>query len=105
MSSATYSPAPAKTLVCCATPTVVWLRDGNQVFLVDEERQTSSTLRGTEATIWDLVVLAYPYPNIVAFLSLLLHVSADEARIHLMAILGQWQAEGLVNIVVETEDD
>jgi hypothetical protein len=104
MSKAAGSPALTEIFVYCCAPAVVWLRDGNQVFLVDEERHTGWTLRGVEATIWDLIVLTYPYSNIVTFLSLLLCVSADEAKTQLKTTLYQWQTVGLVNIVAESEN-
>ncbi len=84
----------------CA-PAITWLREANQILLVDVERGRFWFIHGLEAAIWDFLALAYPYEKIVRFLSLLLRTSTGEAEKTLLAALRGWQGLGIVQIVEE----
>jgi hypothetical protein len=96
--------AHEETLTYRPAPSIIWTRELDQTLLIDRERGTSWTMRGTEAVVWDLLVLAYPYPRIVALLSVLQGFSAEEARGALSALLVRWQGEGLLEISGNRED-
>jgi hypothetical protein len=82
----------------CA-PTMTWVQDANQTFLVDADGGRFWSLRGVEAAIWDLLSLGYGYEKVARFLSLMLRVSEDEAESALSATLRRWQDEGIVQVM------
>jgi len=97
------SPARADVCVYRCAPSIVWTRDEEQTLLIDGNKR-SWTLQGVEATLWDLLVLAYPYQRIVEFFSLLLRIPVDEARSLVLATLRQWQREGIVAVSTENPE-
>jgi hypothetical protein len=83
-------------LVYRCKPSIIWTRELDRILLVDRERGTTWAVQGIKATIWDLLVLAYPYQRIVTFLSALSSVAAEEAKRVLLATLAEWEQEGIV---------
>jgi hypothetical protein len=81
----------------CA-PSIIWATELDQILLVDKERGLSWFIQGVEATIWDLLVAAYPYERIVYFLALLLDVPAEEAEKVLSAAIQSWHDRGILEI-------
>jgi hypothetical protein len=59
----------AAVLTC--PPSVRWVKDADQILVVNERRGTSVALRGAEAAIWDWLTLRYPYPTLVNLLAAL----------------------------------
>ncbi len=85
------------------TPAITWVKDANQILLVDAEREQFWFIQGVEAAIWDFLALAYPYEKIVHFLSLMQDTSTDEAEKTLRASLFGWQKAGIVQLVGESK--
>jgi len=79
-----------------ATPAIVWVREVDHIRLIDRERGLCWKLTGIEAAIWDLLVLAYPFPKLAAFLAALHDVSVEEAKGVLLAVLATWQHQGIL---------
>lgn len=90
-------------LTYCCAPAVAWLRDADQILLVDPARKQFWPIRGAEAAIWDFMILAYPYEKIVRFLSLLLGTSTGEAKKIFLAVLRDWQRRGVIQVVEENK--
>jgi hypothetical protein len=86
----------------CA-PAITWLRDADQILLIDAEREQFWSLRGVEAAIWDLMILAYPYEKTVHLLSLLLRNSTDEAEKVFLTTLDSWHYAGIIQVVEENK--
>jgi len=93
-----------EVLIYHCAPSIIWTRELDHTRLIDSQRGASWTIQGVEATVWDLLLLAYPYQRVIAFLSSLLVVPAEEAKEVLLAILEKWQGEGIVETSGETRD-
>lgn len=85
-------------LAYCCSPAIAWVKDTGQTLLVQEEERRWWSLYGTEAVIWDLCVLAYPFHKIVHFLSILLGFTVPEAEEILGTILHEWAEKGILCI-------
>ena len=83
---------------------IIWATELDQTLLVDRERGLSWFIQGVEATIWDLLVVAYPYERIVYFLALLLDVPAMEAEKVLSAAIQSWHDRGIIKTSGRTVD-
>lgn len=83
-------------VVYCSTPGIAWVKDAELTLLVDEEQGRSWSLHGIEAAIWDLLTLAYSFPEIVQVVSLLARCGAEEASEIVTALLHTWEAQGIV---------
>jgi len=83
------------------TPSITWVKDSGQIFLIDTDNGRSWTLCGTEATVWSFLTLGYRYEKIGRFLSLMLKIPEGEARKALMAMLREWQDRGIVQVTGE----
>lgn len=86
----------------CA-PAITWVKDTDQILLVDAEREQFWLIQGVEAAIWDFLALAYPYEKIVRFLSLIQSISTDEAEETLQLALCSWQRAGIVQLEEESK--
>ena len=97
------TPSAGEELTYRCAPAIAWLRDADQILLVDGQRGLSWFIRGVEAAIWDWLCLAYPYPRIVRFVSLLLRTSTEEAERRLLATLRGWREAGILYVVEGSE--
>ena len=84
------------TVTYCCTPSIVWLRDKDAVFLVDPEQDRSWSIKGTDAAIWDWLTLGHCCERTAILLSLILRISEDEARQVICETLHRWQGMGIV---------
>jgi hypothetical protein len=82
-------------VLTCPAP-VWWVKDADQILVVDEQKGTLVILRGLEAVIWDWLTLMYSYPRLVNLLAALRVVPADEAERQLIDVLSAWQSIGLL---------
>lgn len=80
------------------TPNITWVKDTDQILLIDTDNGQSRSLCGTEAAVWSFLTLGYRYEKIGHFLSFMLKISEDEARKALIAMLREWQDEGIVQV-------
>jgi hypothetical protein len=87
----------ALTLYTCPEQ-LYWVKDNNQIILVDERQGKAFILQGAEAAIWGWLSLRYAYPKLVKFVAVLLAVSATEAEQTVRATLQKWHAQGLLEI-------
>jgi len=85
------------------TPAITWVKDADQILLIDAEREQFWFIQGVEAVIWDFLALAYPYEKIVHFLSLMHSTSTDEAEETLHLALCGWRRAGIVQLVGESK--
>jgi hypothetical protein len=86
---------PVNHWICPAN--IQWVRDAQQILLVDERSGQVHALQGVDAAIWSWLALAYPYPKVIGFLSLLLGVPVGEAEQRLATILQAWREAGLLD--------
>ena len=93
-----------ETPVYHCAPSIIWTRELDQTCLIDKKREMSWMIQGIEATIWDLLVLAYPYQRGVAFLAALLDVTVEKAKDILLATLARWQQQGIVEVSTTGHD-
>jgi hypothetical protein len=84
----------AVVLTCPAS--IRWVKDADQILVVDEQRGIQVVLRGRDAAIWDWLTLMYSYPRLVNLLAVLQAIPADEAERQLMDVLSAWQSSGLL---------
>jgi hypothetical protein len=85
----------------CA-PTIAWVKDAGQTLLVEEKGRRAWSLRGEEAVVWDLLNLGYSFDRTVAFLSDLLEIPGEEARMRLCGFIREWEVAGIVHTVGRT---
>jgi hypothetical protein len=83
---------------------MVWTRDVERSLLIDRETGASWTLEGVEATVWDLLVLGYPYPKVTGILAALLGRPAEKAEEFLAQTLAEWHREGIVEVAGKEQD-
>jgi hypothetical protein len=94
----------SSTLTYQCAPSIIWATELDQILVIDRERSLSWSIQGVEATIWDLLVAAYPHERIVYFLALLLDVPAMEAEKVLSAAIQSWHDRGILEISGRTVD-
>lgn len=82
-------------LTCCAS--LRWVKDSNQVLIVDDRLNTSITLYGVESTVWDWLMLGYNLSDLIDLLSVLCHESHAQAETWLVGLLQGWVKSGLIN--------
>jgi len=90
--------APRFREVLISPASVSWIKDREQIIVMDEQRQEIFVLRGVEAVVWDCLVLTYPYSKIVRSLTVMLEVSSEEAEKRLWTIFQKWIRAGLLGI-------
>jgi len=83
---------------------LVWTRERERTLLIDRETGASWTLEGMEATVWDLLVLGYPYPRVAGILRALLSDPAEDAGEVLAETLARWHREGIVEVAEGVQD-
>lgn len=83
---------------------IVWARERDHIRIIDGDKGTHWAIQETEATLWDLLVLSYPYPRVIVFLSALLNVSVEEAKDILAAVLASWQCKGILETLEKSRD-
>lgn len=77
---------------------ISWVKDREQIIVLDEQRQEMFVLRGIEISVWGWLVLTYPYEKIVRSLTAMLEVSSEEAEQCLWTIFQKWLTAGILNI-------
>jgi hypothetical protein len=74
-----------------------WVKDADQVIVVDEERNIPIVLTGIEVPIWEWLTLEYPYSKLLKLTTLLLETKTEEAAAEkLSTIMHNWQTLGLL---------
>jgi len=89
----------AETINFRCTPNIAWVKDADQILLIDTDTGQSWSLCGTEAAVWSFLTLGYRYEKIGHFLSLMLKIPDGKARKALMAMLHEWQDKGIVQVM------
>jgi len=89
----------AGAVVFSCPEAVRWVEDADRVLVVDDRSGETHTLRGAEAAVWGWLTLAYPYPKLVRLLAALLVLSSADAEQRLVAILQDWRAAGLLQML------
>lgn len=84
------------TYIC--PKSIYWVKDSNQIIVVDSQANKTQILTSLEVTIWGLLTLSYSYPNIVRFLSALLSLPVDKAERVLVKTLDDWRRVDLLRI-------
>jgi len=77
---------------------VRWVKDTDQVILLDEQTGRSHILQGMEAAIWGWLSLAYSYRRITPLVAALLAQPPAEAEQTLLATLERWQVVGWLEV-------
>jgi hypothetical protein len=70
---------------------------------VDAERSLSWNLQSVDAIIWDLMILGYPYRQMVTFLSMLLDMTVEQVASDVLVVLQSWQQQGLIETFEEPD--
>ena len=89
----------AGAVVFACPESMRWVEDADRVIVVDEREGETHILRGVEAAVWGWLTLAYPYPKLVQLLAALLVLSSADAEQRLVAILQDWRAAGLLQML------
>jgi len=89
----------AGAVVFSCPESVRWVEDADRVIVVDKREGETHMLRGAEAAVWGWLTLAYPYPKLVRLLAALLARSTADAEQRLAAILQDWCAAGLLQML------
>ncbi|MEO8355190.1 MAG: hypothetical protein ABI621_04700 [Chloroflexota bacterium] len=75
-----------------------WVRDREQILIVDEQSQEIYALQHVEAAVWTWLALAYSYAKIVELSTAMLGVPSAEAEQRLQVIFQNWQNTGILAI-------
>lgn len=86
----------SRTLTFCCNEAVVWVKDAEQILVVDTQSQRHRALRDREAVIWELLAVGYPHEKLVQMLSLVFSLVPAEAERVLAEAVHRWCEEGLV---------
>jgi hypothetical protein len=79
-----------------SVPGLAWVKDAELTLIVQHEEGRSWALRGLEAAIWDLLTLSYSFPRLVDAVALLAGCEPGEAAEIVMALLHEWEEQGIV---------
>jgi hypothetical protein len=79
----------------CA-PTITWVKDANQVIVIEGRGARCWSLQGIEAIIWDLLSLNYGFARMVDLLAELSEGSRENAVTTLLTTMRHWEEEGIV---------
>ena len=71
-----------------------WVRDADQLVLVDEQRRCCQVLRGDEAMLWDWLALGYSYDALVRQSAAVWETPEQEAAYILAEHLAKWHKHG-----------
>ena len=86
----------SSTLAYDCAPNVTWVKDANQVIVVQGRGARCWSLQGVEAVIWDLLTLSYGFARMVDFLAVLSEGSRENAATTLLTTMRRWEEEGIV---------
>lgn len=75
-----------------------WVKDRDQILVVDEQDQQVHPLHSVEAAVWSWLALSYPYPKIVELLAAMLQISSLETEQRLGVIFQNWQKTGILTV-------
>jgi len=94
----------SRRLIYTCAPSIIWVRDADQMLLVDQETKQSWSLRGVSAVIWDLLAVGYSHQRIVPLLSLIISLPIEEVEQSFTKVLEKWLDEGIVQASREAKD-
>jgi hypothetical protein len=78
-------------------PCLHWVKDSNQILIVDERVNTPTVLRDVEAAVWDWLMLGYNLADVTGLLAELCHESLSLAETRLFGLLQGWLKSGWLN--------
>ena len=73
-----------------------WVRDREQIVIVDEQTQEIHTLIGVEAAVWTWLTFGHPYTKIVELLAATLELPMVETEQRLHVIFQTWKKAGIL---------
>lgn len=73
-----------------------WVYDRDQVIIVNEIHQRKWVLSGFDALLWNCLVFISEYEQLLAILSTLVGMPADEIKQKCDTIILSWLASGLI---------
>lgn len=79
-----------------SAPSILYVVETDQTYLIDEKRGLSWLLQGTEAVIWDFLASGYSYQKIVGFISLLANLPEAGAEEAVLTTLENWIKQGIL---------
>ena len=82
----------------CSPDAVDWVKDLDQVLIIDRRRRVSYLLRDEEAVVWGWLASAYSYSKIVRMLESLIAVSSSQAEDHLRGFIQKWCLADLLKL-------
>lgn len=86
------------SLVYACPDSVHWVKDADQVIVVNDQDGRTHALRGVEGAIWSWLSLSYSYPKLVRLVAALLALPANDAEQTLLDVLHGWHEAGLLCI-------
>jgi hypothetical protein len=75
---------------------LIWVKDREQIIIIDEQSQEIYALYHVEAAVWSWLTLAYSYPRIVELLAAMLGIPCPEAEHRLQIMVQNWQKAGIL---------
>lgn len=79
------------------TPSLTfWVYDRDQVIIVNEIHQRKWVVNGFDALLWNCLMFASEYEQLLATLSTLVGIPADEIKQKIDAIILSWRESGLL---------
>jgi hypothetical protein len=78
-----------------------WVKDRDQILIVDEEDQEIYTLQNVEAALWVWLTLGYSYPKIVELSAKMVGLPSMEMEQRLRVIFLRWQVVGILAVPSE----
>jgi hypothetical protein len=79
------------------SPCLRWVKDSDQILVVDERINTPTVLQGVEAAVWDWLMLGYNLPDVSELLAVLCNESQVLAETRLFGLLQGWLKSGWLN--------
>lgn len=90
---------PDKAAIVLRSPQgVTWVKDYNQVIVIDNLRQEQHLLRDVEALVWGWLVSGYSHARTIRLLENLLALSPAEAEKNLHSMLDAWRQAGILEL-------
>ena len=86
--------------VLISTKPLMWVRDREQILVLDEQRREIHILQGAEAVVWLWLTQVYSYPRILGLLTTMLDLPFDQTEELLRAIFQNWRRTSLLDIEV-----
>ena len=75
-----------------------WVKDREQLLIVDEQHQEIYALLGVEAAVWTWLTFGYPYAKIVELLAETLELPMVETEQRLHVIFQNWKKTGILAV-------